>query len=244
MKIIKRIKNNKLYYEIKDFNVDNYMTHLFSTRIGWEQNKLFGNISEILNITKDKIYSVKQVHGIDVKVINNQNRELVSEEKYDGLITNKKDLVLCTYHADCVPIYFYDKTKKVIGLAHGGWKGTLNNICKKIVLKMQEEYSSKLEDVLVAIGPSIGPCCYEIQEDVSSLFEEKFLNSNDILTKANNKIYLNLWEANKQNLLNIGIEKENIILSEICTSCNIDTLFSYRKESGTKNRMLAAITLR
>lgn len=244
MKAIKNTKNGKLYYEIKDFNIDNHMIHLFSTRIGWDQNKLFENISEILNITTDKIYSVKQVHGIDVKVINKQNRELVSEEEYDGLITNKKDLVLCTYHADCVPVYFYDETKKVIGLVHGGWKGTLNNICKTMVLKMQEEYKSKLEDILVAIGPSIGPCCYEIQEDVSSLFEEKFLNSNDIITKTKNKTYLNLWEANKQNLLNLGIKKENIILSEFCTSCNIDTLFSYRKESGTKNRMIAAITLR
>lgn len=244
MKIIRKTKNNKLYYQIKDFNIDNHMSHLFSSRIGWEQDKLHYNISEILNNSIENIYSVKQVHGINVKTIKDQDKRLVSNEEYDGLITNKKNIVLSTYHADCVAIYFYDKNKGVIGLAHGGWKGTLNNICKTMVLKMKEEYACKLEDILVAIGPSIGPCCYEIKEDVASLFEKRFLNRTNILINKENKIYLSLWQANKENLLDIGIRKENIISSEFCTSCNIDTLYSYRKENGTRNRMVGAIVLK
>src|SRR5699024_4135510 len=100
------------------------------------------------------------------------------------------------------------------------------------------------EDILVAIGPSIGPCCYEIKEDVASLFEKNFSNKPNILINKENKTYLNLWQANKENLLAIGIRKENIISSEFCTSCNIDTLYSYRKENGTRNRMVGAIVLK
>ncbi|HZK32883.1 MAG TPA: peptidoglycan editing factor PgeF [Tissierellaceae bacterium] len=246
MKTIKKIKNNKLYFEIKDFNVDNHMIHLFSTRKGWEQNNLRNNVSEILSIPMEKVYNAKQVHGTDIKIINNQSRKLVSNENYDGLITNKRGIALCTYHADCAPIYFYDKNKKVIGLAHSGWKGSLNNISRSMILIMKGKYGSKVEDILVAIGPSIGDCCYEVKEDVASMFEEIFLNdfNNRVIIKRENRIYLNLWEANRINLLKLGIKKENIILSEICTSCNINEFFSYRKEKGTKNRMIAAITLR
>ena len=243
MKVIKKTKNNKLYYEIKDFGMDDHMIHLFTTRIGWEQDRLLSDISELLNIPMEKVYSVKQVHGIDIKTIDNQNRVLVSKEQHDGLVTNQKGIALCTYHADCVPLYFYDKNKEVIGLAHGGWKGTLNNISKSMILKMKNDYGCQLEDILVAIGPSIGQCCYEVKEDVSLLFEENFFNSQVLITK-NTKTYLNLWEANKINLLGLGIKKDNIISSEVCTSCNVDTLFSYRKENGSKNRMIGAITLR
>lgn len=246
MKTIKKIKNNKLYYEIKDFSVDKYMIHLFSTRIGWEQNRLRGDVGEIFDIPNDKIYSVRQVHGTEVKIIDKQSTKLVSNEKYDGLLTNKKGIALCTYHADCAPIYFYDKNKKVIGLAHSGWKGSLNNISSSMILMMKKEYGSKVEDVLVAVGPSIGDCCYEVKDDVASLFEKTFSNAfnKGIIIKRENKIYLNLWKANKLNLLNLGIKKENIKLSEVCTSCNIDKFFSYRKEKGTKNRMIAAIGLK
>lgn len=244
MKVIKKTNNGRLFYEIKDFNIDNSMIHLFSTRIGWEQDKIFDNLSEILNIPMAKIYSVKQVHGTSVKIIKNQDKTLISREEYDGLVTNRKGIVLCTYHADCVPIYFYDKNKEVIGLAHGGWKGTLNNICSSIILKMTDEYNCRLEDILVAIGPSIGPCCYEIKEDVEKLFKERFKEDTNVIIKEGNNIFLNLWEANRINLLDLGIKNENIISSEFCTSCNVDTLFSYRKENGTKSRMIGAITLK
>ena len=239
-----RNKNGILYYQIEGFNFHNNMTHVFSTRIGWEQDKLFENLSEILQIPKEKIYSAKQVHGTDIVVITKENNpKLIIGEK-DGLITNVNGIALVTYHADCVPVYFYDNNKDIIGLAHAGWKGTLNNICKNMVENMIKYFDSKINDIKIGIGPSIGPCCYEIGHDLESIFRDKYPNNPNIISEKNDKIFLDLWEVNKINLLNLGINEKNIYSSGICTSCNVDKFYSYRKEKGTKNRMIAAIMLK
>lgn len=243
MGIIERNKDNILYYKIEGFSFDEKMNHIFSTRLGWEQDKLFNNLSKVLALPEEKIYRAKQVHGTDVLIIKDQDNMEVSPQEKDGLITNKKGIALSTYHADCVPIYFYDKVKEVIALAHAGWKGTLNNISKEIIKNMIKDFNCNIEDISVAIGPSIGPCCYEIGCDVEKLFKEKYPNYLDIIINRNDKIYLNLWKVNKLNLINLGIDERNIFESNFCTSCNIDTLYSYRKEKGTKNRMIAAIAL-
>lgn len=265
MGIIEEYKDEILYYQIKGFNLNNNINnrnqgmqgiqdseefilnnninHLFSTRVGWNQEKIFANLSEVLNIPEEKIYRAKQVHGTDVLIIEDQNYKDILIEQIDGLITNVKGIALATYHADCVPLYFYDKNKEVIGLAHAGWKGTLNNISKSIIKKMIDTFGSNVEDISVAIGPSIGVCCYEIGHDVEKLFIDKHPNNINIIQRKDNKIYLNLWEVNKINLLDSGVKEVNIFYSNICTSCRVDKLYSYRKEKGTKNRMIAAITL-
>lgn len=241
--ILKKYKGNKLYLELDDFKIDDDVEHLFSTRIGWNQKNLIQDLSEILNITRENIYTASQVHGVEVTRIIDQKVEDISKIAKDGLITNRRGIVLATYHADCVPIYFYDKMKKVIGIAHSGWKGSLNNISKEMIDEFQNEFNSNLDDIIVAIGPSISSYCYEIGRDVEMLFREKFVDANNIIIIKDNKMYLDLWEINKINLLNIGIKEENIIESKFCTSCNNDILYSYRKEN-TKNRMIAAIALR
>lgn len=244
MRTIKKIKDNILYYQIDGFNIDENMDHLFSTRVGWDQDNIFDTLSKVLNIPNEDIYRAKQVHGTDVSVIKEQDNDEITLLERDGLITNKKGIALCTYHADCIPIYFYDNIKEVVGLAHAGWKGTLNNISEIILNNMIESFNCNINDITVAIGPSIGSCCYEIGEDVEKLFTEKYPEYTDIIINKNNKIYLELWEVNRRNLLNLGIIEGNIYESKLCTSCNIDTLYSYRKEKGTKNRMIAAITLK
>lgn len=243
MKTIKRYKDEILYYEINGFNLDNSISHLFSARIGWNQDNIFNDLSKVFNISEENIYRVKQVHGKDVIIIKDEENISISIKEKDGLITNKKGISLCTYHADCVPIYFYDKVNKTIGLAHAGWKGTLNNIVEIMIQNMVAHFNCNLKDVSVAIGPSIGICCYEIGCDVEMLFREKYQNNLDVIKKMNGKIYLDLWKVNKINLLNLGINENNIFTSELCTSCNIDSLYSYRKEKKTKNRMIAAIML-
>lgn len=241
MSIVKKYIDNVLYYELEGFNQGDEMSHLFSTRLGWNQEKLFEDLSHILNIPLDNIFSGKQVHGTEIAVIDHLDKIDIGEK--DGLITNLKGVVLSTYHADCVPIYYYDSDKAVIGMAHAGWKGTLNNINQSIIEKMTELYGSNPYNIKVGIGPSIGPCCYEIGHDVMDLFKDKYPENGDIFTLKEEKIYLDLWKVNEKNLLNLGIKKENIYLSEECTSCNVDKLYSYRRESGTKNRMIGAITL-
>lgn len=243
MTVIKKYKEDILYYEIEGFSLDNNVSHLFSTRIGWEQNKLFNNLTTIFNITEDNVYRIKQVHGTEVLIIKDQNNISASMEERDGLITSKKGIALCTYHADCVPIYYYDKVNEVIGLAHAGWKGTLNNINEVIIKNMIKHFNSSPENIMVAIGPSIGACCYEIGHDVELLFRDKYPKELNIISKRENKIYLDLWKMNLINLLNLGIRENNIICSDYCTSCNANTLYSYRKEKGIKSRMIAAIML-
>lgn len=203
---------------------------------------IFDDLGKILGLNDDRIYRAKQVHGKEIIIIGNQDNKTIGQEEADGFITKVKGIALCTYHADCVPIYFYDKGEDVIGIAHAGWKGTLNNIAGVIIDNMVKEYGSNLSNIVVAIGPSIGACCYEIGEDVEKLFNETFDNPEIIIDK-NEKIYLDLWKVNYINLLDAGIKEGNIYQSNFCTACNLDTLYSYRKEKATKNRMIAAITL-
>lgn len=243
MGIIKKNYKDILYFEIEGFTFDENMKHLFTTRLGWKQNNIFDDLSQVISVPKEKIYSTRQVHGTDVIIIKEQCNSDVKKVEVDGLITNIKGIALSTYHADCVPIYFYDKVNKVIGMAHAGWKGTLNNIAQVMVNNMVKDFSSRLKDIHVALGPSIGVCCYEIGEEVAILFKERYPYNSHILVEKDNKIYLDLWNVNMVNLLNAGIRKENIYLSDYCTSCNTDTVFSYRKEKGTTNRMLAVISL-
>ncbi|MFA5575976.1 MAG: peptidoglycan editing factor PgeF [Tissierellaceae bacterium] len=243
MGIIRKNFKDILYFEIEGFSLDNDMSHLFTSRIGWNQDDIFKDIGELINIPRSSIYSARQVHGTDVLVIRGQNNLEIKDLELDGLITDVKGIALCTYHADCVPIYFYDKVKKVIGMAHAGWKGTLNNIASEMINSMVKNFNSNLTDIFVALGPSIGPCCYEIGEDLHSLFKESYVNNPNIIVRKGEKIYLDLWEANIINLIASGIKKENIYLSDYCTACNTDTLYSYRREKGTKNRMLAVISL-
>lgn len=243
MGIIEKYKDGILYYQIEGFEFENRFNHIFSTRIGWRQENIFGDLAKVLDIPEEKIYRAKQVHGTDILIIKDQDYNSISIEEKDGFVTNIKNIALATYHADCVPIYFHDRKEKVIGLAHAGWKGTLNNISKSVIENMIEHFDSKVEDIIVAIGPSIGVCCYEIGNDVEKLFLEKYTSERDMIIDKNNKIYLDLWKVNETNLLKLGIKKENICHSNICTSCRTDKLFSYRKEKGTKNRMIAAIRL-
>lgn len=240
--IIKKYKDDKLYLEINNFKVDDGFEHLFSTRIGWNQNDLSTDLAEILDVGVSQIYTTRQVHGVAVEVIRDQDSKDISKEPRDGLITNRKDVVLATYHADCVPIYFYDKVQKVVGMAHSGWKGSLNNISGEMISLFKSEFSSNLDDIIVAIGPSICASCYEIKGDLELLFREKFEDVDDIIINKDKKMYLDLWKVNKYNLLNIGIKDDNIIESNFCTSCNLDYLYSYRKEN-TKSRMIGVIKL-
>lgn len=241
--ILKKNKDNKLYLQVNEFKVDDDFEHLFSTRIGWNQNDLSGDLADILDVDKSQIYTVNQVHGVDIEIIKSQDAEDTTTKKRDGLITKLNNVVLATYHADCVPLYFYDKVKKVIGIAHSGWKGSLNNIAKEMIDAFKEEFSSDIEDIVVAIGPSIASCCYEIKEDVAIQFREKFAYVDDVILPKDDRIYLDLWKINKSNLLNSGVKEENIMESNFCTSCNTDLLYSYRKED-TKDRMIGAIKLK
>lgn len=167
----------------------------------------------------------------------------------DGLITNERGLILSTFYADCVPLYFVDPVKKVIGLSHSGWKGTAGRMGEVTIQKMQKVYGCQLQDIRVAIGPSICQDCYEVSEDLYDAFSITFDGDEQILSdifikKENHKYQLDLWKANRYVLLQTGILPEHIQGPDICTCCNPDYLFSHRASQGKRGNLGAFLVLK
>ena len=165
------------------------------------------------------------------------------DDGVDALITNEPGIMLVTYFADCVPLYFVDIKQKIIALAHAGWGGTVGLISVKTIQKFQNEYNSKIEDIICAIGPSIGKCCYEVNEDVKNIFESLDIDSHLFIDKINKKHTINLWKVNELLLLKAGILHKNILKADLCTSCNSDMFFSHRATKGKRGTMAAFLCL-
>lgn len=248
MPLIEKRRDELVYFQFEEFNnYSHIFNHLFSSRIGWDKdkNKMKEQIASIMDIPKENVIDVKQVHGTDIIVVDSDlkdsgdNRQLEG----DGLVTNLSKISLITYHADCVPIFFADVSNRVVGLAHSGWKGTLNNISGKMINLMEKHFNSKTKNILIGIGPSIGACCYEVKEDLIQVFTKKYSHFNNIFRVDGGKTFLDLWKVIYLQILDEGIPKENIIAANTCTSCNVDKFYSYRKEKGIDKRMVAAISL-
>ncbi|HEX3037766.1 MAG TPA: peptidoglycan editing factor PgeF [Oscillospiraceae bacterium] len=167
-------------------------------------------------------------------------------QSVDGLVTNEPNVTLVTYYADCVPLYFLDPVKHAIGLAHAGWRGTVARIGEKMVESMQKEFGSDPKDIIAAIGPSIGPCCYEVDEPVQQQFSAlKDLAPIDFIkAMPNGKYMLNLWEVNRRIMLRAGIPEQNIEVAELCTKCNSDLLFSHRVMGAARGGLAAMLALK
>ena len=197
------------------------------------------NLSKELNIEEKDMFFVNQVHDKNIRIIDENSKNNILE--YDGLMTNCSGKLLATCYADCVPLLFFDPEKKVVASVHSGWKGTIKFIGKEAVYEMKNKYGSNVEDILVGIGPSIGPCCFEVNRDVYDQFR-KVLPIGAF--EDNGKMYVDLWNANIKMLLDIGVKRENIECKGICTSCNSGRFYSYRKGDKDKGRMAAYIMLK
>lgn len=188
-----------------------------------------------------------QVHGTHIQRINMEHRgygALSTETAIahtDGLITNEKGICLMTMAADCVSLLFYDPVNSAIGAAHAGWKGTVQKISGHTVQRMQQEFGTNPQDLIVAIGPSAGPCCYEVGTEVIEQVLENFKDK-DMLINHNGKTIFNLWEANRITLMESGVIDNNIEVSEICTLCHSHSFYSARK--GDWGRFSSGILLR
>ncbi len=164
----------------------------------------------------------------------------------DGLMTNEKGLPLITFYADCVPILFYDPVHEVIAMAHSGWKGTVAKIGAKMLSRMHEAYGTMPEDVIGAIAPSICQDCYEVSEDVIDAFREAFGRETVkafVIAKDNNKYQLDLQKACEHYLLEAGMKKENLDITDICTCCNPELLFSHRASKGMRGNLGVVMVL-
>lgn len=163
----------------------------------------------------------------------------------DALITNEKGVTLVTFYADCTPLFFVDTKNKAIGLAHAGWRGTVGLIGEKVVKKMGECYGTNPKDLVCAIGPAISKCCYEVDYECAKHFLELPLNTQDFVYKRDDEKYmLDLLEANRQILVSCGVKNENITISDVCTKCNSELLWSHRATNGKRGTMSAFMCLR
>lgn len=188
---------------------------------------------------------IRQVHGDKVFVLNNHHemgwRDLSDAVEADAVVTNLPHMVLIILTADCVPILLYDPIAKAIGSVHAGWKGSKSNIIGKTIKTMQNQYGSRPQDIIAAIGPAIGVCCYEVGLDVA----EHFVDHSEIVqpNKRKGKFQLDLKAINDMQLLDAGLMRSNIETSNICTACCSDRYFSYRKDSCS-GRFISAITIK
>ena len=160
-------------------------------------------------------------------------------EHCDALITNQTDIMLTILTADCVPILLFDPVERVVAAVHAGWRGTKEEILLKTVERMRESFNSNPVNIIAGIAPSIGECCYEVDWSVA----EHFQKIQNAYTKKTNKYMLDLPHINKIQLLKSGVKIENIELSNICTSCKVESYFSYRKERGCSGRFMSMIGL-
>ncbi len=156
----------------------------------------------------------------------------------DGLITNISDIPLVVFTADCVPLLFCDPVNRVVAATHAGWRGTAQKIGKKTVQLMKSEFGCKPQNIIAAIGPSIGACCFEVDRDTAENFDKKYN-----IPKLNGKFHVDLWAVNKDDMIDEGINPENIYVSDECTICNSDKYYSYRTHKEHTGRQVAVISL-
>ena len=212
----------------------------------------FRRMADALDVEEDSFVFSQQTHTTNVRkvTLEDKGKGLTRKLDYqdiDGLITNVPGLCLSTFYADCVPLYFVDPVKKAIGLSHSGWRGTVGKIGCVTVQKMQEEYGSNPENIIAAIGPSICQDCYEVSEDVIVEFQNHFDKKywkELYYKKENGKYQLNLWKANEIVLEEAGVLKEQIAVTNLCTCCNHESLFSHRASQGKRGNLAAFLALK
>lgn len=248
------------------------VTHGFSTRIGGVSEGVcstmnlsfargdkeeavrenFRRMAHALGVEPGDMVCSKQTHTTNVRVVTEEDRgkgitKSLDYTDVDGLITNVPGLCLATFYADCVPLFFVDPVHRAIGLSHSGWRGTVGKIGKVTVEMMQKEYGTNPKDVIAAVGPSICQDCYEVSEDVIEQFRENF-DKKDweklFYRKENGKYQLNLWNANEIVFAEAGIQKEHMAITNLCTCCNPDVLFSHRASQGKRGNLGAFMAIK
>lgn len=252
---IHNIKDNINYLTIKSFEDSGLVRHAFSSRIGGVSigetssmnfglnrkdtidniNKNYELLCGAIGINKNQLVRTKQVHKDDVYVATKSDVGKYIES-VDALITNDPSVAICTFHADCVPLFFLDTVKKVIALAHSGWRSTLLNIAARTIEKMQSTFDCNPADIIAAIGPSIGECHFEVDRDVADKFDKKYIVKYE-------KSHLNLWQLCKDQITESGVKENNITLTNLCTYCNNDLFYSYRGDNMKTGSMVAIMQL-
>jgi len=204
-----------------------------------------------------RLAAMKQIHSDVIHVF---RREPAETCRGDASVTKRPGLLLAVQTADCVPILLADPKKRAVGAVHAGWRGTLGRIAEKAVGRMRLEFGSRPQDLIAAVGPSIGPCCYEVGAEFVAKFTAQFADAADYFDEPRSgeepnplqwlnmappghqpppkNVHLDLRKANGSQLLAAGLRVQNIFVSDLCTSCHTDMFFSYRKEGVLSGRLM------
>ena len=295
-------KDGVLYFTFPSLEMQPDIVHGFSSRIGGVSEREFAQmnlsfsrgdeeahvqenysrIAAAIGFEKEKIVCSVQTHTTNVREVTETDcgKGVLIKQDYtdvDGLMTDVPGVVLATFYADCVPLYFVDPVHQAIGLAHSGWRGTVSDIAGEMIRKMHARYGTDPAELFTAIGPSICRDCYEVSEDVidqfraaypqelwSELFceQEVYRSAKEQRERSgtqnaeakmqaayaaagsDRKFQLNLWEACRQNLLRAGIRPDRIEVTDLCTCCNPEILFSHRASHGKRGNLAAFLGIR
>lgn len=247
------------------------VTHAFSTRLGGVSEGCYAtmnfsktrgdkeeNVTEnyrrmaaALGVDMEKMVLSHQTHTTNIRTVTSQDagKGVIRERDYqeiDGLITNVPGITLVTFYADCVPLYFLDPVHKAVGLSHSGWRGTVKRMGQKTLEAMREAYGTRSEDVIACIGPSICVSCFEVGEEVAEEFRKEFIEEERSILykkKESGKYLVDLWEANRRVLFDAGVKTDNIAVTNVCTRCNPDFLFSHRIMGNQRGNLCAFLGL-
>lgn len=205
--------------------------------------KNYEAVARDLNMPLENMVLSRQTHTDNIRIVTKSDRGkgLIRESDIydtDGLITNEKMTPLVVFSADCIPVLLSDKNGRAVGAVHAGWRGTAKKIAAKAVSLMEVTYGISPRDIIAAIGPGIGKCCFEAGKEVAGEFDRRFVT--DI---GNGKYTVDLHGANAALLQEAGVLEDNISVAGMCTKCNCDMFYSYRAHGDKTGRMGALIML-
>lgn len=258
------------YLSFSSYEALPYIRHMFTTREGGVSKDIYESlnlsftrgddetavlenyrrVAQALGTSIDHIVTSDQTHTTNVRPVGKEDlgKGITRPRDYkdvDGMITDQPGVLLATFYADCVPLYFVDPVHKAIGLSHSGWRGTVGRMGQATIEAMERSFGSQPKDLLCAIGPSICQDCYEVSRDVAEAFIFAFPTHEKEILQAGalGKYQLDLWKANEIVLTEAGVLKEHIDLAGLCTCCNSSILFSHRASKGKRGNLGAFLML-
>lgn len=260
--------DDPVYYTFPAFDAVPCVRHGFSTRLGGVSEGIyrsmnlsftrgddparvrenFARFCAAAGLPADGVVLSAQEHHTAIRTVTAADRgrgiDQAGFQDVDGLLTDEPGVVLCTQYADCVPLLFADPVRRVVGTAHAGWRGTVQQIGAVTVQRMQADYGCRPADILCGIAPSIGPCCFEVDEPVYTAFAALPVFDTRCYTAGPaGKYRIDLWEVNRRILLAAGIPAGNVTVTDLCTRCHPDLFWSHRATGGRRGSLAAFIGL-
>jgi YfiH family protein len=257
--VIRKANNGVVWYEFEELK-DQGVTQAFLTRLGGASAPPFDTLNlghtvgddlaaveenhdrafAALGLRREQIVSPYQVHGTHVRLVN-QAHTGTTQPATDGLLTATPGVALLLRFADCVPILLFDPKQRAAAMVHSGWKSTAGNIAAAAVEAFARHAESKPEDLWAGVGPAIGPCCYEVGEEMADTISQISPEGIEALQRRDGGLYLDLPGLVQAQLAEAGVKQ--VVMSGICTACHTEEWFSHRAENGRTGRFGALVML-